>query len=31
MSSKGFERIKFFSWEKVAKETLKVYERVYLK
>ncbi len=31
MSSKGFERIKFFSWEKVAKETRKVYERVYLK
>ncbi len=31
MISKGFERAKLFSWEKVAKETLKVYERVYLK
>ena len=25
---KGFERVKQFSWEKTAKETLKVYERV---
>ncbi len=31
LSSRGFERIKCFSWEKVAKETLKVYERVYFK
>ncbi|MCK4352412.1 glycosyltransferase family 4 protein [candidate division WOR-3 bacterium] len=27
--SKGLERVKLFSWEKCAKETLKVYEEVY--
>jgi len=26
---KGYERIKQFSWEKTAKETLKVFEEVY--
>lgn len=26
MVSKGLERVKIFSWEKTAKETLKVYE-----
>lgn len=27
--TKGFDRVKLFSWEKCAKETLKVYEEVY--
>lgn len=26
---KGLERAKMFSWEKTAKETIKVYEKIY--
>ncbi|GAH75739.1 unnamed protein product, partial [marine sediment metagenome] len=29
MIEKGLERVKMFSWEKTARETLKVYEEVY--